>query len=142
MFIGKERASVERGAADQVDAQLIELTLQPLANEVGGKARSCQRVRATVTDLAFADVAGDISDADLETLRPTPRARAGNCDAVASDFAQRDGRKIRNDVGCEIAIRIGHFVEQLLLHRRKIDASAGARNLADSRVAVRVDVGE
>src|SRR5205085_10295401 len=108
MFIGKERASVERRAADQVDAQLIELAVQPLANDVGGKARSCKRVRAAVADLTFADVAGDVSNADLETLRPAPRARAGDCDAVASDFAQRDGRKIGNDVGREIPVRIGY----------------------------------
>src|SRR5205823_835232 len=122
--------------------QLIELAVQSLANDVGGKARSCKRVRAAVADLTFADVAGDVSNADLETLRPAPRARAGDCDAVASDFAQRDGRKIGNDVGREIPVRIGYFVEQLLLHRREIDAAAGTRDLSDRRVAVRVDVGE
>src|SRR2546430_8585782 len=40
MFVGKKRASVERRAADQVDAQLIELAVQSLANDVGGKASS------------------------------------------------------------------------------------------------------
>ncbi len=74
-LVGVERAAVQRRAADEVDAQLGEPAVQPLANDLAGEPRARDRVGARVADLAFADVAGEIADADLELVgRARPRA--------------------------------------------------------------------
>ena len=101
--------------------------------------RARERVRPAVADLAFADVTGVITHADLEALGTSASTRAVYRDTVAPDFAQRHRREIRDDVRCHVAERIGDFVEKLLGDSLLIDCSARARRLRDAERAVLVD---
>ena len=66
---------MQRRAADEVDAQLRVASVEPLAQDLRGELRARDRVGARVADLALADVAREIADADLELRRPgRPRA--------------------------------------------------------------------
>src|SRR4029453_16251038 len=85
-FIGivvrAERASVQRRPADEIDSELGEPAIEPLAHDVSGQVRARDRVRTAVPDFALADVSGEIADADLQVARTWAAGGAAHGDAI------------------------------------------------------------
>jgi hypothetical protein len=133
---------MQRGRADQVDAQRVEAAVEPLAHDAAGELRAGERVVARVADLAFADEARDVADADLERVGPRAPAGAGYGDAVGRDLVQRHAGEICGDIGREVGVRIRDLVEQLLGGGGDVQHAAGPVELAERRGAVGVDVRE
>src|SRR6266700_4983171 len=63
---GVERPTVQRSAADQIDAHVGKPGAETLANDLSGKSRARQGVGPAIADLALADVPGEIAHAYLE----------------------------------------------------------------------------
>src|SRR5207248_3874503 len=100
-----ERTAVQRGAADQVDAHFADLSFQPFAYDRAGELRAGDGIGAGIGDLAFADEAGVVTDADLELRWPALALRAAHCDSILTHVAQRHLRKVRDHVRRQVRER-------------------------------------
>ena len=61
---------------------------------------------------------------------------------VVRDFTHAGLRDVGRHIGRQVGRRIVQFVEQLLLHRARVDAPARAVGLGDRAMAVGVDLGD
>jgi hypothetical protein len=93
-----------------------------------------------IADLALAQVSGVVTDADLEASGPRSSGRAGDAHPVFPLLAQAHRAEIGDDVGREVAPRIAHLVEELLLDGAEVDPASGPADLAEHRAAVSLDV--
>jgi hypothetical protein len=69
-------------------------------------------------------------------------ARATNADAVGAGVDQRDPREVSGDIGRQICVRIGDFIQQLFGGGGDSDSSTGAGHFAERCVAIGIDVGK
>src|ERR1022692_2746040 len=71
-----EGLAVHRSAPDKLDAKLRKLASQASADDIPCELRASDGVGSRIPDLAFAAVAREIPDADLELLRSSVALRA------------------------------------------------------------------
>src|SRR5438034_6769974 len=114
---------------------------QSLANDLAGEFGTSKRVAACIAQLAFAQVAREITDAHFKSRRFAVGASAFYRDPVMGHLSQLDGGEIRSDVRCQVGAGIARLVEKLLLDGCERDRAAGPFNLAQHGVSIAVDIG-
>src|SRR5690606_4467202 len=75
-------------------------------------------------------------DAHLERVGGRGAAHAVHAHPVLAHLLQVDGGEVGDGVRGDVALRVAHLVEELLLHRGRGDAAAGTLVLGDDEAAV------
>ncbi len=125
---------------DQLGMGRIERDPETLPEQVGECARLRLGLGARDDERAAYLVAVEIGRADLERAGRRAAFHTPHTHAVAPELFEPDGREVGDHVGRDVAARIAHLVDQLLLDRAHRDRAAGAGMLGDHEGAVGRDL--
>ena len=143
--VGSQFGAMQRVDADQVEARFEHRQRrdrQALANDRQRQTRAGQGARAGIRHLAFADIAIDIANRDLQQAGGRRAASAADPHPIVAQVLHLYLAEIGHHVGLQVALRIVDFVQQLLLAGRGADPPAGRRHLADDDLAVFRDLAD
>src|SRR6185312_12095311 len=135
--------AVRGGCTDEFRENLIEAqaqAFQSLAEDTIGELRLFERVGPRIHERADGLVTGFISDRHLELVGRCVALDSEYANAIRSRVFDADRGEIGNHVRRDVAVRVAHFLNELLRYSLHRHAATGVGMLGDDKAAILVRV--